>query len=144
VLRERRLARQRELLRGDAVKDAANAVQVAEINQKIEDLKRTGAQADAVAQYEKLLRTIEADGIHARQNQANSKQAMLDQLAVDEMVGGDFRANLKQGVLGDAKLSDLRLELNFCLGEMLALRLGDILRLRSACTQLHGYITVSI
>jgi len=78
------LARQRELLRGDAVKDAANAVQVAEINQKIEDLKRTGAQADSVAQYEKLLRTIEADGIHARQNQAHNKQAMLDQLAIDE------------------------------------------------------------
>ncbi|NVM78606.1 hypothetical protein FHW83_004434 [Duganella sp. SG902] len=78
------LARQRELLREDAVKDAANAVQVAEINQKIEDLKRTGAQADAVAQYEKLLRTIEADGVHQRQNQANAKQAMLDQLAVDE------------------------------------------------------------
>jgi hypothetical protein len=78
------LARQRELLRGDAVKDATNAVQVAEINQKIEDLKRTGAQADAVAQYEKLLRTIEADGMHARQTQANAKQAMLDQLAIDE------------------------------------------------------------
>ncbi|WP_432377355.1 hypothetical protein [Duganella sp. P38] len=78
------LARQRDLLRGDAVKDAGNAVQVAEINQKIEDLKRAGAQADAVAQYEKLLRTIEADGVHARQNQANAKQAMLDQLAVDE------------------------------------------------------------
>ena len=78
------LARQRELLREDAVKDAGNAVQVAEINQKIEDLKRAGAQADAVAQYEKLLRTIEADGVHARQNQSNAKQAMLDQLAVDE------------------------------------------------------------
>src|SRR5471030_2336935 len=78
------LAQQRDLLRGDAVKDAANAVQVAEINQKIEELRRAGAQADAIAQYEKLLRTIEADGIHARQNQANTKQAMLDQLAVDE------------------------------------------------------------
>lgn len=78
------LARQRELLREDAVKDASNAVQVAEINQKIEDLKRAGAQADAVAQYEKLLRTIEADGIHARQNQANARQAMLDQLAAEE------------------------------------------------------------
>ena len=78
------LARQRDLLRGDAVKDASNAVQVAEINQKIEELKRTGAQADSIAQYEKLLRTIEADGMHARQNQANNKQAMLDQLAVDE------------------------------------------------------------
>ncbi|MBA5687935.1 SPFH domain-containing protein [Rugamonas apoptosis] len=78
------LARQRELLRGDAVKDASNAVQVAEINQKIEDLRRAGAQADAIAQYEKLLRTIEADSVHARNNQANAHQAMLDQLAVDE------------------------------------------------------------
>ncbi|RFP21587.1 hypothetical protein D0T25_10030 [Duganella sp. BJB488] len=78
------LARQRELLRGDAVKDAANAVQVAEINQKIEELKRAGAQADSVAQYEKLLRTIEADGVHQRQNLAVNKQAMLDQLEVEE------------------------------------------------------------
>ncbi|MBV6322534.1 hypothetical protein [Duganella violaceipulchra] len=78
------LARQRELLRDDAVKDAANAVQVAEINQKIEELKRAGAQADSVAQYEKLLRTIEADGVHQRQNLAVNKQAMVDQLAVDE------------------------------------------------------------
>ncbi|MYM88764.1 hypothetical protein GTP91_16475 [Rugamonas sp. FT82W] len=78
------LARQRELLRGDAVKDAANAVQVAEINQKIEELKRAGAQADSVAQYEKLLRTIEADGMHQRQNLAVNKQAMLDQLEVEE------------------------------------------------------------
>ncbi|MBV7534297.1 hypothetical protein KW842_00820 [Duganella sp. sic0402] len=78
------LARQRDLLRGDAVKDASNAVDVAQIKQKIEDLKRAGVQADALAQHEKLLRTIEADGVHARQNQANTKQAMLDQLAVDE------------------------------------------------------------
>jgi hypothetical protein len=78
------LARQRELLRGAAVKDASNSVEVAEINQKIEDLKRSGAQADSIAQYEKLLRTIEADGIHARQNQANAKQAMLDELAAEE------------------------------------------------------------
>lgn len=78
------LARQRELLRGDAVKDASNAVQVAEISQQIEELRRTGAQADAIAQHEKLLRTIEADSIHTRNNQANARQAMLDQLAVDE------------------------------------------------------------
>ena len=78
------LARQRELLRGDAVKDASNAVQVAEINQKIEELKRAGAQADSVAQYEKLLRTIEADGVHQRQNLAVNKQSMLDQLEVEE------------------------------------------------------------
>jgi len=78
------LARQRELLREDAVKDASNAVQVAEISQKIEDLKRSGAQADAVVQYEKLLRTIEADNLHTRNNQANARQAALDQLAAEE------------------------------------------------------------
>ena len=78
------LARQRELLREDAVKDASNAVQVAEISQKIEELKRSGAQADAVVQYEKLLRTIEADNLHTRNNQAHARQAALDQLAAEE------------------------------------------------------------
>ncbi|MGV7207384.1 hypothetical protein ACLB1G_05980 [Oxalobacteraceae bacterium A2-2] len=81
---QQQLARQRELLRGEAVKEAANSVDIAQVSQKIEDLRRSGAQADAIAQHEKLLRTIEADGIHARQNQANAKQAALDELAVEE------------------------------------------------------------
>ena len=63
------LDRQRELLRADAVKDAAGKAEVEQINQKIEGLRRTGAQAESIAQYEKLLRTIEADGMHARQTQ---------------------------------------------------------------------------
>jgi hypothetical protein len=63
------LDRQRELLRADAVKDAAGKAEVEQISQKIEGLRREGAQADAIAQYEKLLRTIEADGMHARQTQ---------------------------------------------------------------------------
>ena len=61
--------RQRELMRADAVKDAAGRKDVEEITLKIDALKRSGAQADAIAQYEKLLRTIEADGIHTRQAQ---------------------------------------------------------------------------
>lgn len=81
---QQQLAHQRELLRGDAVKDAQNQVQVAEVNQKLEDMRRAGAAADAIAQYEKLLRTIEADGIHTRQSQTLNKQALLDQLAIDE------------------------------------------------------------
>lgn len=63
------LDRQRDLLRLDAVKDAAGKAEVEEINQKIEGMRRTGAQADSIAQYEKLLRTIEADGMHQRQSQ---------------------------------------------------------------------------
>jgi len=74
----------RELARTEDVKDAAGDVQVAEVRQRLEQLRRDGAAQDAVAQHEKLLRTIEADGVHGRQNQALARQAMLDQLAVDE------------------------------------------------------------
>ncbi|MES2017199.1 MAG: hypothetical protein V4484_11945 [Pseudomonadota bacterium] len=63
------LDRQRELLRADAVKDAAGKAEVEQITQKIEALRRSGAQADSIAQYEKLLRTIEADGVQLRQAQ---------------------------------------------------------------------------
>ena len=81
---QQQLAHQRALLRGEAVKDAENTVQVAEVNQKLDRMRREGASADAVAQYEKLLRTIEADGVQQRQAQSLSKQAMLDQLELDE------------------------------------------------------------
>ena len=63
------LDRQRELLRADALKDASGAAQVEEVTQKIDALRRSGAQAESIAQYEKLLRTIEADGMHERQGQ---------------------------------------------------------------------------
>ncbi|MDC8756556.1 hypothetical protein [Janthinobacterium fluminis] len=78
------LGQQRDLLRADAVKDAATQVQVAEVGDKIEALKRAGAQAEAIAQHEKLLRTIEADAIHARQLQQNQHKTQLDQLDIDE------------------------------------------------------------
>ena len=68
------LDRQRELMRADALKDAAGRKDVEEVTLKIDALKRSGAQADAIAQHEKLLRTIEADGIHTRQSQ----QIVLD------------------------------------------------------------------
>lgn len=63
------LERQRDLLRADAVKDAAGKAEVEEITQKIDAMRRSGAQLDAIAQYEKLLRTIDADGVLARQEQ---------------------------------------------------------------------------
>ncbi|SFU51152.1 SPFH domain-containing protein [Pseudoduganella namucuonensis] len=81
---QQQLAHQRESLRAEAEKDAAGNVRVAEVNVKLDELRRSGASADAIAQHEKLLRTIEADGIHARQAQELAKQAMLDQLAVEE------------------------------------------------------------
>ncbi|MES2322860.1 MAG: SPFH domain-containing protein [Pseudomonadota bacterium] len=56
------LDRKRDLMRGSAVKDE-------EVNQKLEAMRRSGAEADAVKQYEKLLRTIAADGMQSRQAQ---------------------------------------------------------------------------
>ncbi|WP_317203805.1 hypothetical protein [Janthinobacterium sp.] len=78
------LGQQRDLLRGESVKDAATRANVAEIERKIEALRRDGAQADAVSQHEKLLRTIAADGVHARQIQQIQQQGQLDQLEIDE------------------------------------------------------------
>ena len=78
------LARQRELLRAEAHKDEAAQVQSAEIAEKVAALRRGGAREDAVAQQEKLLRTIEADGVHARQLQQQAHLAQLDALAIEE------------------------------------------------------------
>lgn len=78
------LARQRELLRAEAHKDDAAQVQAAEIAEKLAALRRGGAREDAIAQQEKLLRTIEADGVHARQLQQQSQLAQLDALAIEE------------------------------------------------------------
>jgi hypothetical protein len=56
------LERQRAMLR-----DASLLTE--EANQKVEAMRRGGAQAEAIAQYEKLLRTIDADASHSRQAQ---------------------------------------------------------------------------
>jgi hypothetical protein len=63
------LARQRDLLRGDALKDAGSQEDVEQVRQRIDALRRGGAAQEAIAQHEKLLRTIEADGVHTRQAQ---------------------------------------------------------------------------
>ena len=62
------LDRQRALLRTDSV-------QAEEVQQKIEAMRRNGAQAESIVQYEKLLRTIEADGQHTRQAQQIALEA---------------------------------------------------------------------
>lgn len=78
------LGQQRDLLRAERVRDGGTDADVEQISQKIAALRRGGAQADALAQHEKLLRTIEADGIHARQSQSQARQVALDALAVEE------------------------------------------------------------
>ncbi|HEY1150039.1 MAG TPA: hypothetical protein VGF27_15770 [Pseudoduganella sp.] len=78
------LARKRELARGEEVKDAGSQVQVAEVHARLEELKRAGANAEAVAQYEKLLRTIEADGMQQRQTVQIEEQRLALKLRDQE------------------------------------------------------------
>jgi hypothetical protein len=49
--------------------ERAESVEAEEVRQRVEALRREGGQAEALAQHEKLLRTIEADAVHARRLQ---------------------------------------------------------------------------
>ncbi|HEX8606277.1 MAG TPA: hypothetical protein VF774_26785 [Pseudoduganella sp.] len=79
---ELHVAKRRELARGEAVKDASSEVEVAGIAARLDELRRSGAGAEALAQHEKLLRTIEADGIARRQADAIVHQAEESRLAL--------------------------------------------------------------
>ena len=68
----------------------------------------------------------------------------VDQLAGDEMVGGELGADVEQRVLGDAELDQLRLGLDLGLAEMAALRLGQVLGLGRAGAELDGGIAVAL
>lgn len=69
------LDRKRDLLRADMLKDMGAKADAEQINQKIETLRRGGAQQDSIAQHEKLLRTIDADGRQQRQSQQIALEA---------------------------------------------------------------------
>jgi hypothetical protein len=74
--------RSRELARGEAAKDAGSQVHVAEIAARLDELRRDGASADALAQHQKLLRTIEADGIAQRQTRDIAGEGEEQRLAL--------------------------------------------------------------
>jgi hypothetical protein len=63
------LDRQRDLLRADMLKDVGARAEAEQGTQHIEALKREGTLADNLAQHEKLMRTIEADAVHTREQQ---------------------------------------------------------------------------
>ena len=51
--------------------ERGESVEAEEVRQRIEALRRDGSQAEALAQHEKLLRTIEADALMAQRQQEN-------------------------------------------------------------------------
>jgi hypothetical protein len=76
------LERKRELTRAAALHDATAAQDVEQVTQRIEALRRDGTEAAALAQHEKLLRTIDADALHARRQQELALEAEAQRLAL--------------------------------------------------------------
>ena len=70
------------------------------------------------------------------------RAADIDELADDEVVGGELGADRDQRVIADAELDDLALGLDLGDGEMAALSLRDVLDLGQARPELHGDIAV--
>ena len=68
------------------------------------------------------------------------EEATLDTAAQPVLINTDF----EQGIVSYAKFRDLCLWLYFCFREVATLRLGDILRLGDASTELHGDIAIPI
>jgi hypothetical protein len=72
---QQHVARLREHGRGEEIKDAGAQA-------KLDEMKRSGASADSIAQYEKLMRTIEADGAQQRQAVDIAHQAEEQKLSL--------------------------------------------------------------
>ena len=87
--------------------------------------------------------TAEVPALHrAGEALAQRGAGDVDELAGDEMVGGDLRADGDQVVLGDAELGELQLGLDLGLGEAAALGLGDVLHLGAADAELKSGVAV--
>jgi hypothetical protein len=75
----------RELQRADSIKECDTELQLARLKENIGELKRVGSHADAQAQHEKLLRTLDAHAIFERQVQQQRHQAELDKATAEKM-----------------------------------------------------------
>jgi hypothetical protein len=75
----------RELQREDSIKECDIELKLTRLRENIGELKRVGSQADALAQQEKLLRTLDAHAIFEKQMQQQRHQADLDKGVTEKM-----------------------------------------------------------
>jgi hypothetical protein len=68
-----------------SIKECDTDLQIARIKETIGEVKRAGTNADALAQHEKLLRTLEVQAIFEKQTQQHRHQAELDHGAAERM-----------------------------------------------------------
>jgi hypothetical protein len=61
-------------------RERAESLDAEQVRQQLETLRRTGGQQDAIAQHEKLLRTIEADAIAGRNEREGERERRAHEL----------------------------------------------------------------
>jgi hypothetical protein len=82
---ELHLQRTRSLQREEAVKSSEVDLQIAQMRASIDGLTQANSHAEASAQHEKLLRTLETNERLEKQERRQANQAQLDALEVESM-----------------------------------------------------------
>ena len=75
----------RSIQHEESIKQSDTDLQVAKIKENISEVQRVGSNADARAQHEKLLRTLEVQAIFEKHTQQHRHQAELDHGAAERM-----------------------------------------------------------
>ncbi|MFZ6768047.1 hypothetical protein ACO0LM_13380 [Undibacterium sp. Di26W] len=83
--------RKRALLREDSVSDADTGLQLSQLQEKVNSIKRSDNQADAMVQHEKLLNTLKAQSLFEQQAQQQRHQTTLADIEAETL-----RQQLKQ------------------------------------------------
>src|SRR6478752_8735025 len=90
-------------------------------------------------------KTREIPALHAAGKAlADRRAAHIDELADDEMIGGDFRADRNERVFGDAEFRDLALRLHVDLAERAAVGLAHVAGAARAGTELQRHVAVLV
>ena len=135
-----------EVERGDAV-DAQMAGHLLVLEDLAGVLAAAGA-ADRAVRNRHAVRGAQAGEIpalHAAGKALADRGAGdIDELAGDEMVGGDLGADRDHGVVADAELRELALRLDLGLGEMAALGLAHVAGAARAGAELQRHIAVLV
>src|SRR3569623_3019539 len=89
--------------------------------------------------------TAEVPALHAAgETLADRDAADVDELAFDEVIGGDFRADRDQRIVADAEFRELALRLDLRLGEVAAIGLAHVAGATRARTELQRDVTVVV
>ncbi|PXX45201.1 hypothetical protein [Undibacterium pigrum] len=77
--------RKRGMQREDSIQDVETEFKLSQVQEKIQAIRRSDEQADAMVQHEKLLGTLKAHALFEQQNQQQQHQATLASVEVETL-----------------------------------------------------------